>query len=274
MGSPRPTPPAPPPSPVNGYFSSPLLPPTPVLPYAPLPPHTPSPYPSPPCSNSTIHPSPPYGTNSSSTHIRIFSLHPLLRYSQHGGPGLVWDLRGDPAHALLRQVTAPGSPSSPSTGPITNADLVQIPEHELLQPATAPPVSVFYLTCGIAPPSSTWGTITVTSTTTTMSSSPTFPTSSRTSTTDVVTVLDVLHALRKCMFTCLTQPEWDALPKKQQERVNAVFDERWRMSETPALTRGNGVLRQDCLLQHTIWAGLTLMEEENAAVLTLRRPGA
>ncbi|KAG6916167.1 hypothetical protein DXG01_008140 [Tephrocybe rancida] len=170
------------------------------------------------------------------------SLHPLLRGSQHGGPALVWDLRSDPVLASLRHAGAV-------------PPLIPVTEDELLQPATTPPVSVLCVSCGIIPPSFTWGTITV------------HPNKK------VVTVLDVLWNLRRTIRSPLTQREWGDLSKKQQQRVAAIFDSRWRETATPAETRAGGVLRQDCLLQHTVWAGLTLSPvEEDMAILTLRRP--
>ncbi|KAG6828769.1 hypothetical protein H0H87_000872 [Tephrocybe sp. NHM501043] len=255
MSPPRPAPPAPPPSPISGYIALPqppspypsppsdTIPPTPAPVYAELPPFIPSPYPSPPDSNSTIYPSPPPPRVSDTP--PSLSFHPLLQYSQNGGPALIWDLCRDPTLWSLRQATASGT-------------YVPVPEDELLQPATAPPVPILQVSCGIAPPFCTWGTITVNS--------------PENSNTKIVTVFDVLSGLRRCMETRLTQQEWDALSNKQKERVNLVFDLRWHRSETPTETRANGVLRQDCLLQHTLWAGLTSsVVEEDAAVLTLRR---
>ncbi|KAG6915018.1 hypothetical protein DXG01_013900 [Tephrocybe rancida] len=247
MSPPRPVPPPPPPTPEYVYTS--------------LPQEQQHPYPSPP--PAMIPPTPRFAppdprSSPPRTHTPTLSLHPLLRYSQHGGPALVWDLRTDPTPVILRQVTAPTS----NDGTGTTSIIVPVPEEELLQPATAPPVSVLSLTCGIVPPSSTWSTIDVASSSPSQNGNP-----------REVTVLDVLRALRWCMGTRLIQSEWDALPKKQQERVNSVFDSRWRESDTPAVTRAEGVLRQDCLLQHTLWAGLTpSVEDEGAAVLTLRRP--
>ncbi|KAG6828602.1 hypothetical protein H0H92_007343 [Tricholoma furcatifolium] len=270
MSPPRPTSQAPPPTPRHSYTPLPstpespcssslplAIPRTPALTYTPLPPHTPSPYPSPPSTCSSIHPSPPHPlAQPSLPHTSpAYSLHPVLSYSQHDVPTLVWDIRTDPTPASLQQVFPSGDDSG------TPSVLVPVSQRELLMPATAPPVSFLCLSCGIVPPSSPWGTIFVT------------PSPQRNDASPCVTVLDVLNAVRDCMKTPITQEEWDALSKKQQNRVNLVFHSRWNESSTPAATRGDGVLRQDCLLQHTLWGGLTLsVNEEDAAVLSLRRP--
>ncbi|KAG6889136.1 hypothetical protein C0995_003496 [Termitomyces sp. Mi166 len=209
--------------------TSPVMPPTPRISSVPLPlVHTPSPNPS---ATSEVHPS--------------VVLHPLLRYSQHQYPTLVWDVRTDPTSLFV---------------PVAHDDMgtmsAFVPEDELHEPATVPPRPVLYLFCGIAPPTSTWGIITVVAS----------------SSQNSITVLDVLNAVRECMRTPIIQAEWDALCEKQQDRVNRTFDSRWRMSGTPTETRGEGVLRQDCLLRHTLWGGLTpSFVEEDAVVLTLRR---
>ncbi|KAG5338757.1 hypothetical protein C0989_006279 [Termitomyces sp. Mn162] len=277
MSPPNPTPPALPPTPVYAYGSLPsqsqpsltttnprhpvstvppvillprqpqmpplVVPSTPRMLNVPLPSYSPPPNPSPPYSTSTFH--------SSSYNLL---LHPLLCYSQHCKPALVWDMRTDPTPASLLQVPVPISYHSTTSAHA----LVIVSEHELYQPATAPPRHVLRLFCGIVPPTGTWGTITV---------------NSSASSQACITVLDVLNAVRECMRTPIMQAEWDALCKKQQDRVNETFDSRWRMSRTPAMAREEGVLRQDFLLLHTLWGGLTpSFVERDAAVLTLRRP--
>ncbi|KAG5642359.1 hypothetical protein DXG03_002956 [Asterophora parasitica] len=95
-----------------------------------------------------------------------------------------------------------------------------------------------------------------------------------------VTVLDVLTALYTGLQTPLTHDEWDALSAKQQKRVSAAFDARWRLAgsepgaeEVGEEVRGRGVVRADCLLHHTLFAGLTVsLVELKSCVLTVRRP--
>ncbi|KAG6835152.1 hypothetical protein H0H93_004403 [Arthromyces matolae] len=247
---------SPPSQPYPSYASpsSPTLPRTPRVSYAPLPPYTPSPSSSPPRPSSNVYPSRPstsainltaQGSQLPTTRV---SLHPLLRYSQHSnnGPPLIWDLRTEPdlaALALLEDADA--------------GTKVPISEFELYQPATAPPTRVIRLLCGIAPPSSRWNTITV------VPASRTAP---------YITVHDVLSVVRRCMSEALTYDEWDALGEVQRVRVSNVFEARWHISETPEATKDLGVLRQDCLLMHTHWGGLTMsFEDDGVATLTLRR---
>ncbi|KAG6898891.1 hypothetical protein C0993_003122 [Termitomyces sp. T159_Od127] len=212
-----------------------MTPSTPRTLYIPLPPHTPSP-------NLRL-----LDSAHSSLHTLVF--HPLLRYSQHSMPSLVWDVRTDPILASLLQE----APVSTNDGTMSAHAPVLVPAHELHQPATTPPLRVLHLLCGIAPHTSTWSTIDITA-------------------QNSITVLDVLDAVRECMRTPITGAEWDALCVKQQNRVNETFDSRWRMSRTPLATRGNGVLRQDCLLLHTLWGGLMpSFVEDDVAVLALRR---
>ncbi|KAJ7659417.1 ectomycorrhiza-regulated small secreted protein [Mycena rosella] len=169
-------------------------------------------------------------------------LHPLLQYSQHDGePGgrsaLVWDLRESPISA--RHVSALDRPLS---------------EFELSQHATNPPVFALRVTCGIYPEDS-WV--------------------SEARNWLGVTVRNVLDAIFVTVRTQITYDEWNKLCPKQQNRVNFMFDARWRRAIGPTQVRESGVLRADCLLQHIMFAGLSAAstsEDDNTYLLTLGRP--
>jgi hypothetical protein len=168
-------------------------------------------------------------------------LHPLLRYSQHSVRGntcpLLWDLHDAPTYSI-RHVSDP-------TAPLTHA--------ELCQHATSPPAPSLYIDCGIFPeewPIHAYNPC-------------------------GVTIGDVLQAIYTCVQQQIRQEEWDGLCAKQRDRVNRVFDARWRLSVNPLRVRACGVLRIDCLLQHTWFAGLTVsIAHRNSlnCILTLRRP--
>ncbi|KAF7360589.1 hypothetical protein MVEN_00790300 [Mycena venus] len=173
-------------------------------------------------------------------------LHPLLQYSQHARESgntcpLIWDLRESPRTA--RHVSAPDRPLS---------------EFELSQHATNPPVFSLRVTCGIFPEES-WAV--------------------EARNWLGVTVGNVLDAINSTLHTQITYPEWNKLCPKQQNRVNIVFDARWRRSVDAAQVRERGVLRSDCILQHVLFAGLSLApsDPDNAEatttyLLTLKRP--
>jgi len=167
-------------------------------------------------------------------------LHSLLRYSQHNIAGnhccsLLWDLHETPAYSVRH-----------TSGP--NASLV---DAELSQHATLPPVTSLDIKCGIFP--AEW---------------PIHAYNPR-----GVTIRDVLQAIHTCLQLQIRQDEWDGLCAKQQDRVNRVFDARWRLSFDPQRVRARGVLRIDCLLQHIWFAGLTVsLVYGNSCILKLRRP--
>ncbi|GLB42165.1 hypothetical protein LshimejAT787_1101800 [Lyophyllum shimeji] len=169
-----------------------------------------------------------------------FTLHPLLQYSQHDIiPGhctsLLWDLREAPIMSV-RHVSAPH---------------IALTEHELREHATTPPVPVLQITCEILPGG--W--------------------SMTARNPQGVTLLDILQAIHACLQIQLTHDEWDAMSLKQQGRISKVFDLRWRVSAAPASTHANGVIRADCLLQHTLFGGLTRsLVTADSCILTLRRP--
>ncbi|KAJ6588616.1 ectomycorrhiza-regulated small secreted protein [Mycena capillaripes] len=167
-------------------------------------------------------------------------LHPLLKYSQHDGESghcsaLLWDLRESPRTA--RHVSAPERPLS---------------DFELSQHATTPPVFCLRVTCGIFPEES-WV--------------------SEARNWLGVTVGNVLDAIFETGQAQINYPEWDRLCPKQQNRVNIVFDARWRRSVDSEQVRERGVLRSDCLLQHILFAGLsTAPDADDTYLLTLKRP--
>ncbi|KAJ7472171.1 ectomycorrhiza-regulated small secreted protein [Mycena latifolia] len=169
------------------------------------------------------------------------ALHPLLQYSQHDGePGgrcaLVWDLRESPIFA--HHISAPDR---------------MLSEFELSQHATNPPVSCLRVTCGIFPEES-WV--------------------AEARNALGVTVRNVLDAIFAIVGTPLIYAEWDKLCPKQQNRVNIVFDARWRRAMDPMQVRERGVSRADCLLQHIQFAGLNAAptSEDNTYFMTLGRP--
>ncbi|KAJ7211174.1 ectomycorrhiza-regulated small secreted protein [Mycena pura] len=169
------------------------------------------------------------------------ALHHLLQYNQHQDElghccALLWDMR-EPPRSAARHVSAPDRPLS---------------EFELTQHATNPPVTVLRVTCGVFPEAS-WV--------------------SEARNWLGVTVKNVLDAISTTMGTQISYPEWDKLCPKQQNRVNVVFDARWRGSADPTEVRAHGVLRSDCLLQHIHFAGLSIEpESEDTYFLTLKRP--
>jgi len=167
-------------------------------------------------------------------------LHPLLRYSQHNIVdshccSLLWDLHDTPTYSV-RHVSGPNA--------LLTAD-------ELSQYATSPPVPSLHIKCGIFP--ADWPI---------QASNP-----------QGVMIGDVLQAIHTCLQLQIRKDEWDSLCKKQRDRINRVFDSRWRVSIDPLRIRGHGVLRVDCLLQHIWFAGLSVsLVHGDSCILTLRRP--
>ncbi|RDB28043.1 hypothetical protein Hypma_002196 [Hypsizygus marmoreus] len=167
------------------------------------------------------------------------TLHPLLAYSQHNIAvghcnAILWDLREAPT----------------SIRHVSNLDIV-LTEHELSELATTPPVKSLHVVCGLF--AEDW------------------PIDARNP--QGVTILDVLKAIYTCLQTQITQEEWYRMCLKQRRRVSVVFDARWRVAKDTTITHAHGVLRADCLLQHTLFAGLTVsLETEGTCILTLRCP--
>ena len=168
-----------------------------------------------------------------------FRLHPLLLYSQHDiSPGhcssILWDLRETPETAR-RVLNLEESLSS-----------LEVSQH-----ATLPPLPILHITCDIFPEE--WP-IEVTR--------------------DAgVTVGDVLEAIHHTLLRRISHDEWNRLSLKQQDRIKTVFDNRCAMAQNREECRSNGVLRADCVLYHTWFAGLSVSPElDNTCILSLRRP--
>ena len=167
-------------------------------------------------------------------------LHPLLCYSQHyivdlHCCSLLWDMHQVPSY-FVRQVHPPNT---------------LLTDAELSHYATSPSVQSLNITCGIFP--SDWPI--------------------RAHNPTGVRIRDVLQAIHTCLHVQITPKEWNGLCAKQRDRINRVFDARWRVSVEPLRVRAHGILRIDCLLQHTWFAGLTVsLVHENSCILSLRRP--
>ena len=168
-----------------------------------------------------------------------FGIHTLLLYSQHNiSPGhcssLLWDLREPPANAR----------------PVLNLE-EPLSRLDLAQHATFPPLPILYITCDIFPEE--WP-IKVTR-------------------DDGVTVGDVLEAIHHTLLRRISHDEWNRLSLKQQNRIKIVFDNRCAMAENREECRLHGVLRVDCILYHTLFAGLSVSPGlDNTCILSLRRP--
>ena len=166
-----------------------------------------------------------------------FYLHSLLCYSQHVVAAghccpLLWDVRESP----------------PSAQRVVSMD--SITNHHLSLPATSKPMPILQITCDLFPDD--W--------------------SIKALRLEGVTIGDVLNAI----YTMLRQPirrnEWDLLSDKQRSRVVAVFEERCKIAPNPDECRSHGILRADCLIHHTLFAGLSVSPVNDcSSILTLRR---
>lgn len=166
-------------------------------------------------------------------------LHPLLRYSQHDiVPGncapILWDLRESPGSALH----------------IDNLDK-QLSPSDLSQPATNPPCFYLSITCDVFPE----------------------PWPIEIHRQEAITVGDVLDTIHSVLNRRIKQVEWDRLSEKQRTRIGVRFDDRCKVSPQREECRANGVLRVDCILAHTLFAGLSASHaEDDSFIMTLRRP--
>lgn len=166
------------------------------------------------------------------------TMHPLLLYSQHDVvPGhccpILWDLRTPPL--TVRHILSPDRPLS---------------DFELSQHATTPPVLLLRITCDVFPQ----------------------PWPIEATNALGVTIRNVLEAVATCMSAQITLQEWGEISPKQQDRVNRVFDARWRASGDPSI-RLRGILRVDCLLRHYLFSGFTFLpSSDDTCILTLGRP--
>lgn len=168
-----------------------------------------------------------------------FYLHPLLRYNQHAVASghccpLLWDLRSPPELAKR----------------VVNADQA-ITSFYLSRLATNPPTAILHITNDIFP--GEW------------------PIEVRR--LEGITVGDILHAIHTALMLPIRRQEWEQLSEKQRGRIDLVFEERCKMSIDREESRSRGVLRIDCLLQHTLFAGLSIsLVKDCSCILTLRRP--
>lgn len=170
-----------------------------------------------------------------------FTMHPLLSYSQHnvlggdvaGHPCLTtWDMRTPTEYARYTK----------HDQPLTSTDLAQ--------PATQPPLESLEITCGFFP--GNW------------------PITIRRP--RGITVGDVLEAIHTAIIRRISHAEWEAFSERQREGIKIVFNNRWQAAADPDVCRQNGVLRMDCLLQHTLFGGLSVsLETEDSCILSLRR---
>ena len=171
-----------------------------------------------------------------------FTINPLLAYSQHdlapqtlGGPfpcPIVWDMREPTEFAHYIG----------SDQPLIFADLAQL--------ATRPQRESLEIICGFFP--GDWP-IKITR-------------------PGGITVTDVLEAIYASMLRRISHAEWDTLSEREQGRVKNEFDTRWQAAEDSGACRQNGVLRKDCLLQHTLFGGLSVYPGmEDRCILSLRR---
>ena len=166
-------------------------------------------------------------------------LHPLLSYSQHTVvPGsccpILWDLRESPESALH----------------VDNPDK-QLSINDLTQFATTPPCQILRIICDAFP--EPWPIVVRRA--------------------EGITVGDVLQTIYSVANSRIIQDEWDRIGEKQRGRIGDVFDNRCMMSMQREACRANGVLRVDCLLFHTLFAGLSpSFDEDDSFILTLRRP--
>lgn len=171
-----------------------------------------------------------------------FTINPLLAYSQYNvgpqyqsslGPCLIsWDMRAPPERA---HYLGPKQPLNFS---------------ELAQPATQPPLQTMQITCGIFP--GHWPI--------------------KVHRTEGLTVGDILDAVRTVMMRRVTHTEWCAFGERERARITAVFNERCQAAANGIDSRLNGVLRMDCLLQHTLFGGLSVQPKaREGCIMSLRR---
>lgn len=194
-----------------------------------------------PASVPRSFPSSPSSSNSR-TPMTEFTINPLLGYSQHdlapqtlGGPfpcPIAWDMRRPTEYAHYIG----------SDQPLTFADLAQF--------ATQPLRESLEITCGFFP--GDWP-IKITR-----------PAG--------ITVTDVLEAICASMRRRISHAEWNALSEREQGRIKKEFDTRWQAADDSGECRQNGVLRKDCLLQHTLFGGLSVHPGmQDRCILSLRR---
>jgi len=168
-----------------------------------------------------------------------FYLHSLLLYNQYPVvPGhccpLLWDLRQPPDSA--RRVLSADQPITP---------------FHLSRLATNPPTAILHVTCEVFP--GEW------------------PIEVRR--LEGITVGDILGAIHTTLMHPIRRQEWDQLSEKQRSRIKVAFDERCKTADDRDECHSRGILRVDCLLQHTLFAGLYVsLIKDCSCILILRRP--
>ncbi|PPQ92260.1 hypothetical protein CVT25_008569 [Psilocybe cyanescens] len=167
-----------------------------------------------------------------------FTTHALLSYSQHPDASdqpqpTIWDIREPSQYARY-----PSKPEHP------------LSDYDLSQPATNPPTSTLHIVCEFFP--GYW------------------PIKIRRP--NGVTVGDVLEEIHSTLIRRISLSEWEALSEKQQGKITAVFEHRCDRAPDRAVCRSHGVIRMDCLLEHTWFAGLSVsFEMDTTCIMTLRR---
>ena len=149
---------------------------------------------------------------------------------------LIWDLR-EPPHRARRAMHPQESPS-----PL-----------ELSQLATSPPLTTMNIVCDIFPES--------------------WPIEIRQ--TEYITLEDVLEAIYTTLGRKITRELYDSLKGVKRERVKAAYTQRCNMGadeQERELRKSRGVTRIDCLLDHTLFAGLSVYPGmDRTCILTLRK---
>ncbi|KII87779.1 hypothetical protein PLICRDRAFT_647431 [Plicaturopsis crispa FD-325 SS-3] len=166
-------------------------------------------------------------------HPYLAYTHPLATHDQCCP--IIWDLRLPPSFSVSH-IAAPGT---------------RIPTFQLAQIATWPPVATLSIVCDVFP----------------------YEWPIEASNERGVTVFDVLQTIFMVARRPLVAGEWAMMSEKQRRRITYVYNTRWRRSQYPEWERLNGVVRADCLLGHTRFAGLTVVRRgsRNVCILTLSR---
>ncbi|KAF9485128.1 hypothetical protein BDN70DRAFT_675245 [Pholiota conissans] len=166
-------------------------------------------------------------------HLLVYSQHNVLGGDVAGHPCLIsWDMRTPTEYARYIDHDQPLS------------------FNDLAQPATEPSLESLEITCGFFP--GDWP-IQITH-------------------AGGITVGDVLDAIHNTIIRRISHAEWNLLSERQQDRIKVVFNNRWQAAADPDVCRQNGVLRMDCLLQHTKFGGLSVsLEADDSCILSLRR---
>jgi len=164
------------------------------------------------------------------------ALNPVLTFSTSSHQSVV------PLHWDIR--------SSPRNAVFVTSTITS--SSEFARPATYPPVRKLRVVSGLIPTS--WR-VTVSNST-------------------GVTVWDILVAVHHALQTPLTQFEWDCKSEKERARIERAYHSRCLASSNVEQTRKRGVLRIDCFLSTTVFAGLsspTFRHGRLEVVLTLSR---